>query len=59
MNIKELIKQLKEMKSKGYQELNITVSDGDDSWDADNPYLNEGVLTDGTKVLDMDITKEK
>jgi len=55
MNINELIKQLEEMKSKGYKELNIIVSDGDDSWDADNLYLNELVLTDGTKVLDMDI----
>lgn len=55
MKVKDLIKQLEEMKSKGYKEFNITVSDGEDSWDADNLYLNEGVLTDGTKVLDMDI----
>ncbi len=46
---------LEEMQEKGYKEFFITISDGDDSWDADYLYLNEGVLTDGTEVLDMDI----
>jgi len=59
MNIKELIKQLEEMQEKGYKEFFITISDGDDSWDADYLYLNEGVLTDGTEVLDMDIVWRK
>lgn len=59
MNIKELIKQLEEMQEKGYKKFFITISDGDDSWDADYLYLNEGVLTDGTEVLDMDIVWRK
>ena len=59
MNIKELIKQFEEMQEKGYKKFFITISDGDDSWDADYLYLNEGVLTDGTEVLDMDIVWRK
>jgi hypothetical protein len=52
--IKDLIKELEELKEKGYTELYVTVSDGFDSHDGEFA-LNEGVLTDGTKVVDLDV----
>ena len=50
-----LIGKLKDLDRKGYKGFNITVTDGKSSWDADNLFMNLGTLTDGTKVVDMDI----
>ena len=55
MKIRELISKLKDLNRKGYKSFNITVTDGKSSWDANNLFMNLGTLTDGTKVVDMDI----
>jgi len=55
MKIRELISKLKDLDRKGYKSFNITVTDGKNSWDADNLSMNLGTLTDKTKVVDMDI----
>lgn len=52
--IRDLIKDLEELEKKGYKEVYVTLSDGYDSHDASVAF-NEGVLTDGTKVADMDV----
>ncbi len=56
INIQETIDTLSLLKNKGYIDFNVTISDGWDSVDANNIYFNEGILTDGTKVVDLDVT---
>ncbi len=56
IGIQKIIDDLSRLKDKGYTNLNVTISDGYDSVDADGVYFNEGVLTDGTKVVDLDVT---
>jgi len=54
--IQTIIDSLTILQKEGYTELNITISDGYNSVDAEGIYFNEGTLTDGTKVVDLDIT---
>ena len=54
--IKDLIEELQELESKGHKELFVTLSDGFDSYDGTLAF-NEGELTDGTKVVDLDVFK--
>ncbi len=56
INIQETIDTLSLLKNKGYIDFNVTISDGWDSVDANNIYFNQGILTDGTKVVDLDVT---
>jgi hypothetical protein len=58
MNIEELIQQLQAFKQEGYTEVGLIVSDKDDNFNAENLYLNEGVLIDGTRVLELELTLE-
>ena len=55
INIQETIDTLLLLQNKGYTSFNVTISDGYDSVDADGVYFNEGILTDGTEVVDLDV----
>ncbi len=55
INIQETIDTLSLLQDEGYTSLNVTISDGYDSVDADGVYFNKGILTDGTKVVDLDV----